>query len=101
MCNACCARVPGTCIKRACNKVNGVPAVANPRLSGMLRSWGFTGYRTTDGDGINGMNEPHRQNYTATVEDSIRLALTDGETDIDDGNVLAGALTCHLRFAVL
>jgi beta-glucosidase len=36
----------------ACNMVNGVPAVASADLAGRLRSWGFTGYRTTDGGGI-------------------------------------------------
>lgn len=50
----------------ACNKVNGKPAVANPEISALLRSWGFTGYRTTDGDGIGGMVAHNRQNYTAS-----------------------------------
>jgi beta-glucosidase len=60
-------------IMYACNKVNGVPAVASADLAERLRSWGFNGYRTTDGDGINGMNDPRRQNYTRTVEESIAL----------------------------
>lgn len=73
-------------IMYACNSVNGVPAVASADLAGRLRSWGFTGYRTTDGDGIEGINSPSRQNYTTNVADSIRIAMTDGESDIDDGN---------------
>jgi hypothetical protein len=40
----------------ACNMVNHLPAVASPLLAGKLRSWGFTGYRTTDGDGIGGIS---------------------------------------------
>eukprot|EP01052_Picozoa_sp_SAG31_P048269 SAG31_NODE_10024_length_1194_cov_1.210959_1_plen_187_part_00 len=67
----------------SCNMVNHMPAPASSYLAAKLRSWGFDGYRTTDGDGINGINDPHRQNYTTNVEDSIRLALVDGETDID------------------
>ena len=62
----------------------------------MLQSWGFNGYRTTDGDGINGMNTPSRQNYTATPEDSISLAMRDGQSDIDDGNTYR----THLASAV-
>eukprot|EP00040_Diaphanoeca_grandis_P026289 m.147112 g.147112 ORF g.147112 m.147112 type:complete len:1059 (-) comp30518_c0_seq1:206-3382(-) len=73
----------------ACNMINGVPAVASIENANNLRSWGFTGYRTTDGDGIAGMNTPTRQNYTKTAEESIRVALTNGESDIDDGNTYA------------
>ena len=65
--------------------VNSVPAVASLDLASRLRSWGFTGYRTTDGDGIGGIADHHRQNYTSTIEEAIRVALTDGESDIDDG----------------
>ena len=50
--------------------MNGVPAVASPDLAARLRSYGFSGYRTTDGDGIGGITDPHRQNYTATVEEA-------------------------------
>lgn len=46
--------------------------------------------------GINGMNDPHRQNYTASVLDSIRVAMVDGENDIDDG----GTFSSHLAEAV-
>jgi beta-glucosidase-like glycosyl hydrolase len=67
-------------------KVNGVPAVASADLAGRLRSWGFTGYRTTDGDGIGGISDPARQNYTKNSLDSIGIAMTDGESDIDDGS---------------
>eukprot|EP00039_Didymoeca_costata_P016468 m.297063 g.297063 ORF g.297063 m.297063 type:complete len:1003 (+) comp16396_c0_seq4:1603-4611(+) len=73
----------------ACNKVNGVPSVANPTLRKLLDSFSFDGYRTTDGDGINGMNDPGRQNYTSNQEDSILVALRDGESDIDDGGTYA------------
>ena len=52
--------------------------------------------RTTDGDGINGISDPHRQDYMPTVEDSIRIAMVDGETDIDDG----GTFGEHLADAV-
>lgn len=69
----------------ACNMVNGVPAVASRDLANRLRSWGFSGYRTTDGDGIGGISDPHRQNYTAGIKEAIEIALTDGESDIDDG----------------
>jgi beta-glucosidase-like glycosyl hydrolase len=48
----------------ACNKVNGIPSVANKQLHALLESFGFNGYRTTDGDGINAMNTVGRQNYT-------------------------------------
>ena len=76
----------------ACNKVNGVPSVANPALHKMLQDWNFNGYRTTDGDGINGMNTPTRQNFTASQLDSIAIALRDGESDIDDGGTYAAHL---------
>ena len=72
-------------IMYACNKVNGVPAVASTDLATRLRSWGFTGYRTTDGGGIGHMANAQLQNYTTSVESSIRLALQNGESDIDDG----------------
>jgi hypothetical protein len=36
--------------------------------------------------------DPKRQHYMPTVEDSIRIALNDGETDIDDG----GTFGAHL-----
>jgi hypothetical protein len=65
--------------------VNHVPTVASADLAGRLRSWGFTGYRTTDGDGIGGISDTNRQNYTRTSAEAIRLAMTDGESDIDDG----------------
>lgn len=42
------------------------------------------------------MNDPHRQNYTASVLDSIRVAMVDGENDIDDG----GTFSSHLAEAV-
>ena len=76
--------------------VNHIPAPASSYLRDKLSSWGFTGYRTTDGDGINGMNDPQRQNYTASVLDSIRVAMVDGENDIDDG----GTFSSHLAEAV-
>jgi pre-mRNA-splicing factor SYF2/beta-D-xylosidase 4 len=75
-----------------CIKDNGIPAVASSDLASRLRSWGFTGYRTTDGDGINGINDPNRQNYSSSPEESIALAMRDGETDIDDG----GTFSAHL-----
>jgi beta-glucosidase-like glycosyl hydrolase len=79
-------------IMYACNMVNKVPAVASTDLAGKLRSWGFTGYRTTDGDGIGALADPHRQNYTKSVGESIKVAMTDGETDIDDGPNIADHL---------
>ena len=36
------------------NMVNHVPAAASADLAARLRSWGFTGYRTTDGTGSSG-----------------------------------------------
>ena len=41
--------VPG---RYACNMVNHIPAPASSYLRDKLSSWGFTGYRTTDGDGM-------------------------------------------------
>lgn len=76
-------------IMYACNMVNHIPAPASAYLRNQLASWGFTGYRTTDGDGINGMNDPSRQAYTTSVLDSIRIAMVDGENDIDDGGTFA------------
>ena len=76
-------------IMYACNKVNGIPAVASRDLAARLRSWGFNGYRTTDGDGIGGISDPRRQNFTSTAIEAIGVAMTDGESDIDDGGVYA------------
>lgn len=75
----------------ACNMVNKVPAVASADLATRLRSWGFTGYRTTDGGGI-GHVSSKAQNYTATVEAGINVSLVDGESDIDDGSTYATSL---------
>ena len=37
----------------ACNELNGVPPLASSFLNGKLESWGFDGYRTTDGGAPN------------------------------------------------
>ena len=79
-------------IMYACNKVNGLPSVASPMLRDMLSSWGFDGYRTTDGNGIHNMNAPTHQNYTASPEESIARAMLDGHADIDDGGTFAAHL---------
>ena len=44
----------------ACNEVNGIPAVASADLAARLHSWGFDGYRTTDGDGVGGLYARNR-----------------------------------------
>ena len=85
----------------ACNMVNHVPAVASADLAGRLRSWGFTGYRTTDGDGIGGISAPNRQNYTRTTAEAIRIAMTDGESDIDDGGTCVFLLFLSLAYCPL
>ena len=85
----------------ACNEVNGKPSVANPALRDMLDSWGYDGYRTTDGDGINAMNTPSRQNYTTSQVESIAKALIDGHTDIDDGGTFANHLVDALAAGLI
>eukprot|EP01044_Picomonas_judraskeda_P001554 COSAG03_NODE_94_length_13170_cov_67.181470_10_plen_481_part_00 len=65
------------------SSVNHVPAVANADIASRLRSWGFSGYRTTDGGGIGHLSGA--QHYAANQSQGIMLALKDGESDIDDG----------------
>ena len=76
----------------ACNEVNGVPAVASADLAARLRKWGFDGYRTTDGDGVGGLYAKNRQHYVKNATAAVAVALTDGESDIDDGGTYQGHL---------
>eukprot|EP00750_Incisomonas_marina_P026430 INCI5908.1.p1 GENE.INCI5908.1~~INCI5908.1.p1 ORF type:complete len:418 (+),score=64.45 INCI5908.1:1356-2609(+) len=68
----------------ACNELNGVPPLASSFLNGKLESWGFDGYRTTDGGQIGQTVSAHH--WKPTVEDVIGYALADGQTDISDGS---------------
>ena len=77
----------------ACDKVNGVPPPASTDLRDRLRSWSFDGYRTTDGNGICGMAEPNKRNFTDNRDVAVQLGLRDGETDIDDGSCYSEHLT--------
>ena len=79
----------------ACNEVNGIPAVASKDLAASLHSWGFDGYRTTDGDGVGGLYDRKRQHYVSNATAAVAVALADGESDIDDG----GTYQAHLADA--
>jgi hypothetical protein len=63
--------------------VNGVPGIDSQMLAEKLKSWGFTGYRATDGGQIEQTVSKHH--YVADIIHSIQLALRDGIADIDDG----------------
>lgn len=76
----------------ACNEINGVPAVASADLASRLHAWGFDGYRTTDGDGVGGLYARNRQHYVDNATAAVAVALTDGESDIDDGGTYQGHL---------
>lgn len=66
----------------AANEVNGVPGCGSADLDAVLHSWGFDGYRCTDGGQIDNMVAGHK--FVPTVEDAITYAIA-AESDIADG----------------
>lgn len=67
----------------AANSVNGVPACGDAALDALLHSWGFDGYRATDGGQIDNMVVGHK--FVPTLEQAITYAAA-AESDIADGD---------------
>ena len=69
------------------NRINGVPACANPILQDRLRDgWGFGGYVVSDCDAVGNITEYHH--YTADPAHGAAAALKAG-TDLDCGRTYA------------
>jgi beta-glucosidase len=69
------------------NRINGVPACANPILQDRLRDqWGFGGYVVSDCDAVGNITEFHH--YTADAAHGAAAALKAG-TDLDCGKTYA------------
>jgi beta-glucosidase len=69
------------------NRINGVPACANPILQDRLRDeWGFGGYVVSDCDAVGNITEFHH--YTADDAHGAAAALKAG-TDLDCGKTYA------------
>ena len=69
-------------IMYAANELNGVPCAASTYLDGLLTTWGFDGYRCTDGGQIINMVDGHK--YARTLDEAIGFAAR-AESDIADG----------------
>ena len=70
------------------NEIDGVPSHINPwLLDKVLRQeWGFRGYVTSDGNGLQMLTETHH--IAANNADAARMALTAGvDYDLSDGSV--------------
>lgn len=70
------------------NEIDGIPSHINHwLLDKVLRQeWGFRGYVTSDGDGLQMLVQTHR--VAATKSDAARLALAAGvDFDLSDGSV--------------
>jgi beta-glucosidase len=70
------------------NEIDGVPSHANPwLLDKVLRQeWGFRGYVTSDGNGLQMLTETHH--IAANNADAARMALAAGvDYDLSDGSV--------------
>jgi hypothetical protein len=67
----------------AANEVNGVPGCGSAYLDSVLHSWGFDGYRATDGGQIINMVDGHK--FVPTVDQAIAYAIS-AESDIADGS---------------
>lgn len=69
-------------IMYAANELNGVPCAGSTLLDGALHSWGFDGYRCTDGGQIINMVTGHH--FVPTLDQAIGYAVR-AESDIADG----------------
>jgi len=67
----------------AVNDFNGVPGCLSSYLRGVLESWGFDGYRCTDGGQISQAVALHK--YVPTLDQAIGYAAA-AQSDIADGN---------------
>jgi len=70
------------------NEIDGIPSHVNPWLLGKVlrEEWGFRGYVTSDGDGLQMLVETHR--VAADKAEAARLALAAGvDYDLSDGSV--------------
>eukprot|EP00054_Salpingoeca_dolichothecata_P028898 m.223296 g.223296 ORF g.223296 m.223296 type:complete len:643 (-) comp26343_c2_seq2:91-2019(-) len=71
-----------TGIMYAVNEVNGIPSAGNQMLFEKLASWGFDGYRCSDGGQVSAIytNHHYANNITSAIKDA-----TYAQCDIDDG----------------
>lgn len=70
------------------NEIDGIPSHINHWLLGQVlrQEWGFNGYVTSDGDGLQMLVDTHH--VAATKADAARLALSAGvDYDLSDGSV--------------
>ena len=70
------------------NEIDGIPSHINPWLLGRVlrQEWGFRGYVTSDGDGLQMLVETHH--VAANNAEAARLALAAGvDYDLSDGSV--------------
>ena len=71
--------------------VDGVPSCASPLLTRVLRdAWRFDGYVTSDSGALEDIYQRHH--YTSTAQQTVAVALRDGQTDVCSGSVYSGAL---------
>jgi len=73
----------------AANEFNGVPGCLSSYLLSVLESWGFDGYRCTDGGQISQAVSLHK--FVPTLDQSISYALA-AQSDIADGDEYAAGL---------
>jgi len=70
------------------NEIDGIPSHINHWLLGRVlrQEWGFGGYITSDGDGLQMLVETHH--VAANMSEAARLALATGvDFDLSDGSV--------------
>lgn len=70
------------------NEIDGIPSHINPWLLGRVlrQEWGFNGFITSDGDGLQMLVNTHH--VAATKADAARLAVAAGvDYDLSDGSV--------------
>jgi beta-glucosidase-like glycosyl hydrolase len=77
----------------AVNDFNGVPGCLSSYLRGVLESWGFDGYRCTDGGQISQAVALHK--YVPTLDQAIGYAAA-AQSDIADGNVRLNIIHLHI-----
>ena len=77
----------------AVNDFNGVPGCLSSYLRGVLESWGFDGYRCTDGGQISQAVALHK--YVPTLDQAIGYAAA-AQSDIADGNVRLKIIHLHI-----
>ena len=82
------------------NAVNGVPTCLSRLMRDARKSWGFTGYVTSDSDSVaNAWSDHHYKNETAAQ--ATADALSDGQDDIDSGETYFDSIAPALEQGLL